>query len=507
MLVQDFLQQSAVRTPDKVALVCDGQRLTYAEIDAQANRLAHALRANGVQRGDRVGLYLNNSVELVVAIFATLKAGGVFVIINHTTKFDKLSYILNNCRATALFASIRQQQVVKDVMAGTPSLQFGVLCGKGSVVPADNLLTFDDFLTGYPGDRPTCVNIDVDLACLIYTSGSTGDPKGVMSAHRNVVAAASSIIEYLRNVPDDIVINALPLSFDYGLYQLLMVFKFGGRLVLEKSFAYPAPILQKMTEERVTGFPGVPTMYAILLQMDLSAYDLSALRYVTNTGAALPPAHIKKIREMFPRIQVYSMYGVTETKRTLYLPPEEIDRRPGSVGIAIPNTEVWIEDEAGSRLGPGEIGELVARGSHVMCGYWENPEATARSFRPGPFPGEQVFYTGDLFRMDEDGFLYFVGRKDDVFKCRGQKVAPKEVENVLYGISGVVEAAIIGVPDPVLGHAPKAFLVLDGVELSETDVMRHCRAHLEDHMLPKHVEFRDELPKTTSGKIKKTDLR
>jgi acyl-CoA synthetase (AMP-forming)/AMP-acid ligase II len=308
-------------------------------------------------------------------------------------------------------------------------------------------------------------------------------------------------------VPDDIVINVLPLSFDYGLYQLLMVFKFGGRLVLEKSFVYPAPILQKMVEERVTGFPGVPTMYAILLQMDISAYDLSALRYVTNTGAALPPAHIQTIRETFPWVQIYSMYGVTETKRTLYLPPEEIDRRPGSVGIAIPNTEVWIEDEAGNRLGAGEIGELVARGSHVMYGYWENPEATACSFRPGPFPGEQVFHTGDLFKMDEDGFLYFVGRVDDVFKCRGQKVAPKEVENVLYGIPGVVEAAVIGVPDPVLGYAPKAFVVIDGVEVSEVDVRRHCRAHLEDHTLPKHIEFRDELPKTTSGKIKKTDLR
>jgi long-chain acyl-CoA synthetase len=507
MLVQEFLQNSTVRTPDKVALVCDGQRLTYAEIETQANRLAHALRAHGVRRGDRIGLYLNNSVELVIAMFATLKAGGVFVVINHTTKLDKLSYILNNCRAAALFASTRQQGLVKDMMAETPSLKFAVLCGKGSAEPTDKVFSFDDLLAGYPADAPACVNIDVDLTCLIYTSGSTGDPKGVMSAHRNVVAAASSIIEYLRNVPDDVVINVLPLSFDYGLYQLLMVFKFGGRLVLEKSFAYPAPILQKMVEERVTGFPGVPTMYAILLQMDLAAYDLSALRYVTNTGAALPPAHITTIRETFPWVQVYSMYGVTETKRTLYLPPEEIDRRPGSVGIAIPNTEVWIEDEAGNRLGAGEIGELVARGSHVMCGYWENPEATARSFRPGPFPGEQVFHTGDLFKKDEDGFLYFVGRMDDVFKCRGQKVAPKEVENVLYSIPGVVEAAVIGVPDPVLGYAPKAFVVMDGVELSEADIMRHCRAYLEDHTLPKYIEFRDELPKTTSGKIKKTDLR
>ena len=509
MLVQDFLQDSAERFPDKAALICDNRRLTYAEIEARANRLAHALIAHGVQRGDRVAVFLPNSVETVVAIFAILKAAAVFVVVNPTTKRDKLVYILSNCRATALFTSGRNAALAAQVQAAVPSLQFAVLCGRRAAeasVEADAFYALDDLLAAYPATRPTCQTIDQDLACLIYTSGSTGDPKGVMSGHNNVVFASGSIIQYLENRPEDVVINVLPLSFDYGLYQLLMVFRFGGTLVLEKSFAYPAAVLKRMEAERVTGFPGVPTIFAILLRMDLSSYDLGSLRYITNTAAALPPSHIVALREKFPQATLYSMYGLTECKRTLYLPPDQLDKRPGSVGIAIPGTEVWIEDEEGSRVGPGAVGELVIRGSHVMRGYWEDPETMAERYRPGPTPGERVLYSGDLFKMDEEGYLYFVARKDDIIKSRGEKVSPKEVENVLYALDGVVEAAVVGVPDPILGQAIKAFVVVEGVDLTDKDVLRHCRAHLEDFMVPKYVEFRDSLPQTSSGKIKKTGL-
>jgi len=506
MLVQDFLTHSATRTPDKVALICGDRRLTYAKIEMQSNQLCHALREQGVKRGDRVGLYMINSVELVLGIFAVLKAGAVFVVINHTTKFDKLCYISNNCRLSAIFTAAARRPLLQKLMDECPSLNFGVLCGETVEESGDHIFPFAHFLRNAPSAPPPRLNIDMDLACLIYTSGSTGDSKGVMSAHCNVTAAAESVITYLENESDDIVMNVLPLSFDYGLYQLLMVFKFGGTLVLEKGFTYPADILQKMVDERVTGFPGVPTIFAILLNTDLVPYNLSALRYISNTAAALPPDHIIALRNKFPQARLYSMYGVTETKRTLYLPPEELERRPDSVGVAIPNTEVWIEDDAGNKVGPDVIGELVIRGAHVMRGYWENQEATARSFRPGPFPGEQIYYTGDLFKMDAESFFYFVARKDDVFKARGEKVPPKEIENVLYGLPGVVEAAVIGVPDPVLGHVPKAFVVVNGGHLRKMDVLRHCRANLEDFMVPKYIEFRDELPKTTSGKIKKTEL-
>lgn len=509
LMVQDFLENSAARTPDKEALICGGDRITYAQMDGMANRFAHFLRANGVGRGDRVILYLPNSVALVAGIFGALKAGAVFVVINHTTKEDKLIYMANDCRASAIVARGRDAGLMAQVMTAVPSLTVTILTDrKAEAAAAEHagMAAWDAIQTECAAERPSRLGIDRDLACLIYTSGSTGEPKGVMSAHHNVAFAASSIIHYLENVPEDIVINVLPLSFDYGLYQLLMVFKFGGTLVLEKGFTYPAQILQLMEKERVTGFPGVPTIFALLLQMDLSGYDLRSLRYLTNTAAALPPSHIAQMSQIFPWATMYSMYGLTETKRTLYLPPEQLKTRPGSVGIAIPGTEVWLEDEAGNRLGPGEVGELVIRGGHVMRGYWERPEATAQRYRPGPIPGERLCYSGDLFRTDEEGFLYFVGRKDDIIKSRGEKVAPKEVENVLYSLPGVTETAVIGVPDPVLGQAIKAILVVPDGGLTEREVLAHCRTHLEDFMVPQMVEFRHELPKTSSGKIKKTGL-
>jgi long-chain acyl-CoA synthetase len=506
-LVQDFLEISVERHPEKVALVCDDQRLTYEDIERQANRLANALISNGVRRGDRVALFMPNSVELVTGIFATLKAGAVFVVVNHTTKQDKLAYILNNSQAVALVTWPARADLAAQLLESVSSLKFCVLTAlPPNQAAAERILLYQDIQAQYSDQRPARKNIDLDLACLIYTSGSTGEPKGVMSDHSNVVFAAGSIITYLENQPDDVVINVLPLSFDYGLYQLLMTFRFGGRLVLEKGFTYPAQVLKRMEQEKVTGFPGVPTIFSVLLPMDLSVYDLSSLRYITNTAAALPVSHIQRIGEKFPQARMYSMYGLTETKRTLYLPPAELERRPGSVGIAIPGTEVWLEDENGIRLPNGKTGELVVRGRHVMRGYWCSPKATAERFRPSPIPGERLCYTGDLFRTDDEGFLYFVSRKDDIIKSRGEKVAPKEVEAVLYRLEGVHMAAVIGIPDPILGQAIKAFVVTDGRAMSEGEVLRHCRANLEDFMMPKQVEFLSEFPMTSSGKIKKTDL-
>jgi amino acid adenylation domain-containing protein len=509
MLVQSFLESSAVRLPHKVALVCDDQRLTYAEIDQMANRLAQALVRGGLRRGDRVGIFLVNSVEAVIGIFAVLKAGGVFVVINQTTKEDKLVYILNNCQAKALLMPARQLALASQLAMHVPSLEQQIFCGGEAGEAADQIRGARSFAaiqleeTAAP---PANACIDLDLACLIYTSGSTGDPKGVMSDHSNMVFAASSIISYLQNVEDDIVINVLPLSFDYGLYQLLMVFKFGGTLILERGFVFPAELLKRIETERVTGLPGVPTVFAVLVQHDISPYDLSSLRYMSNTAAALPPNHILELQEKFPGVTLFSMYGLTETKRTLYLPPDQLKKRPGSVGIAIPGTEVWVEDEDGRRCKPDEVGELVVRGRHVMRGYWANEEATRERFRPGPLPGERLCYTGDLFRMDAEGYCYFVGRKDDIIKSRGEKVAPKEIEMVLYRLEGVREAAVVGVPDAILGSAIKAYVVCDDEHITEKAIIAHCRAHLEDFLVPKYVEFRSELPKTSSGKIRKTDL-
>ncbi len=503
MRVEQFLEGSARRHPDKVALVAGGRRLTFAEIDDAAGRLARSLVAGGVKRGDRVVVFMDNCWEAVVAIFATLKAGAVFSPINPSTKADKLAFVLGNCRPTAIVTQEKLVAVTAEALETSPSVVLSVVAGGVGDPALRGGVGFAHAVAEAPATPLPFAGIDVDLAMLVYTSGSTGFPKGVMMTHQNVVAAATSITTYLENTPDDVILNVLPISFDYGLYQVLMAMKVGATLVLEKSFAFPQAILAKINAEKITGFPLVPTMAALILQMkDLKPGAFPSLRYVTNTAAALPPAHILRLQELFPATKLYSMYGLTECKRCTYLPPAELATRTGSVGIAIPGTEAYVVDEAGARVAAGAVGELVIRGAHVMKGYWENPTATDKALKPGPFPWEKVLMTGDLFRTDAEGFLYFVGRKDDIIKSRGEKVSPKEVENVLYALPGIREAAVIGVPDPILGAAIKAVVALEpGATLSADDIFRHCAKNLEDFMVPKQVAFRDALPKTESGKI------
>jgi amino acid adenylation domain-containing protein len=507
--VEGFLEASSRCFPEKTALVVGDRRLGYREIDEETNRLAHALRGHGVRRNDRVVLFLDNSAETVVGLFGILKAGAIFSVVNPTTKADKLAFILNNCRAAAILTHQRHLPIVNEAVDQSASVQKVFVADSKGQPEVPGEVDWQEATRSMPPTAPAREGIDIDLAMIIYTSGSTGFPKGVMMTHQNVVAAATSITTYLENTSDDIILNVLPLSFDYGLYQIVMGFKVGATVVLEKSFAFPFQVLQKLTSERVTGFPLVPTIAAILLQMkDLAPGSFPILRYITNTAAALPPAHIARLQELFPTTRIYSMYGLTECKRCTYLPPEQLKIRPNSVGKAIPNTEAYVVNEHGERVKPGEVGVLVIRGAHVMKGYWENPEATARMLRPGPHPWEQVLYTGDLFRTDEEGYLYFVGRSDDIIKTRGEKVSPKEVENVLYAISGVREAAVIGVPDDILGMAIKAIIVpsVEGV-LTAREVLAHCTRHLESFMVPKFVDFVAELPKTDTGKIRRRQVQ
>ncbi len=503
MRVEQFLRNSAQSFGNKIALVAGPKRLTFAEIDVMSDRLATALLAKGVLRGDRVIVFMDNCWEAVVAIFAVLKAGAVFCPVNPSTKSQKLAYILNNCQAGAIITQGRLLPVADTATAATAPGVLKVVASSGNQGDLGNGTSFEGAVAkGNPTTLPD-PGIEIDLAMLIYTSGSTGFPKGVMMTHQNIVAAAGSITTYLENTADDVILGVLPISFDYGLYQVFMAAKVGARLVLEKSFAFPHAVIQKMLAEGVTGFPIVPTMAALLLHMkDLKPGALPHLRYITNTAAALPPAFIARLRALFPDAQLYSMYGLTECKRCTWLPPMQLDQRPTSVGIAIPGTQAFVVDEQGRNLGAGEVGELVIRGPHVMKGYWQNPEATARALRPGPYPWERQLHTGDLFRTDENGYLYFVGRMDDIIKTRGEKVSPKEIENILYALPGIREAVVVGVSDPVLGKAIKAVVAVQpGANITDKDIQRHCARHLEDFMVPKCVEFRDELPKTDTGKI------
>lgn len=515
MLLHEFLEQSAKKFPDKEALVAGDVRLTYRQLDAAANRFAHALRKSGVEYGERVAVLMDNSAEAVISIWGTLKAGAVFLVVNPTTKTRKIAYILNNCRASAFATHSSKLRLVQGAIAETPSLKSVILAGKkapdkgdppGDLPPFYSWTEFVDGQPAVPAENPA---IDIDLASLIYTSGTTGNPKGVMLTHQNMISASTSISTYLRNVEDDVILSVLPLSFDYGLYQIIMAAQFGGTVILEKSFTYPYHIIKLLKREKATGFPIVPTISAILLQMEeLKSESFEHIRYLSNTAAALPVKHILGLKELFPGADIYSMYGLTECKRVSYMPPEELDRKPTSVGKGMPNEQVYIVDEEDNVITePDVIGELVVRGANVMKGYWELPEETAERLKPGRYPWEMVLYTGDLFKMDDEGYLYFVSRKDDIIKSRGEKVSPKEVESVLYDLDEIVEAAVVGVADDLLGEAIKAYVVLkDGSPLTEKEILSHCSKNLEDFMVPKQIELSEALPKTSSGKITKKGL-
>jgi long-chain acyl-CoA synthetase len=508
--VETFLERSAARAASKTALVAGGRRVTYGELSDLVCRAAAGLRVLGIRRGDRVVIQLENSVEAIVAVFATLQAGGVFVLVNPTTKAEKLGFILADCGAAALIAEAKNYRAAARALAACaqPIVTAFVGAAEGDAV-ADvpgRVRRFEELTSS---ERTEWIDrgIDQDLAALIYTSGSTGIPKGVMLTHANMVSASRSILAYLGLTERDVILNVLPLSFDYGLYQAILAVRLGATLIIERSFAYPTSVLETLVRERVTVFPIVPTIAALLLKHDLGQYDFGSLRCVTSTGAALPAAHIAALGAALPGVRLFSMYGLTECKRVSYLAPEDLVRKPGSVGKPMDNVEVFVVDDKGRRSEHG-VGELVIRGSNVMQGYWNRPEETAVALRPGLLPGEQVLYTGDLFRIDPDGYLYFLARTDDVIKSRGEKVSPKEVETVLHDLPGVIEAAVVGAPDPIQGHSVKAFVWADpAAGLTERDVVRHCAERLEDFMVPRLVQFVAEMPKTPNGKIDRARLQ
>jgi long-chain acyl-CoA synthetase len=510
MLLHQLFEESARRLPGKTALVFDGKRYSYAELDQRATQLAALLQQRGVQRGDRVASFLDNGVEAVLCLYAALKCGAVFMPVNPLTKSDKLAYMLNDSRASALVTHVALHSEAIRALASNSSAHTVVIAGGDAeaALAQERHVAFPSPTSAQNATLLKPSTIDQDLAGIIYTSGSTGDPKGVMLTHLNMVSAARSISQYLEMTSEDIVACVLPLAFDYGLYQILMSFQLGATVVLERSFSFPVKVLEILGRERVTVFPGVPTIFALLMQLKtLSDYPLPSLRILTNTAAALSESHIKQLRGLFPHARLFSMYGLTECKRVTYLPPDQLDIRPTSVGRGMPNEEVWLADDKGQRLPNGGVGELVIRGSNVMRGYWEKPQETVKRLKPGPLSGEVVLYSGDTFRTDSEGYLYFVARNDDVIKSRGEKVSPREVENVLYGMDGVFECAVIGVSDDILGEAVKAFVVLkSGFSYTEREIIRHCLSRLESFMAPKYVEFMASLPKTDTGKIKKTGL-
>jgi amino acid adenylation domain-containing protein len=497
-LVQHSLLASAEARPDEVAIVDEHTSCTYAQLRNDARRFSRTLQEAGLERGDRVALYLDNTVDCAVAIFGVLLAGGAFTFVNPQTKAAKLAFILNDSGARFVVSEAHSIEIAEAAVAEASAVAQLFTTGvDGSFRKALREAVGEP---SDPGTQPT------ELASLVYTSGTTGEPKGVMHSHAGLVFATESIAEYLRLDENDRILSVLPIAFTYGLSQLLLSVRLGATLLLERSFTFPAKTLARMRAEEATVFPAVPTVFATILAMsEDTAYP--SVRCLTNAAAGLPPALHDGLRRVFPNASLYRMYGQTECIRVCYLEPELLETKPTSVGKAIPGTEAFVLDDEGSPVAAGDVGVLHVRGPHIMMGYWGAPELTAEKVRESPEPGKRGMSTHDHFTIDEDGDLYFVDRSDDIIKTRGEKVSSVEVENALHAIAGIRQAAVVGVPDELLGEAVRAFVLLDeGAQLTELDVVRECRSRLENFMVPRDVVFMTELPHTDSGKIRKKSL-
>ncbi len=434
-----------------------------------------------------------NHPDAAVAVYGTARTGAAFTPISPGTTPPKLGAVLELLGSRLVVCDPGSRDLVDAAVGGGP------------VQVADAAtLTNGEPDAGKSPEPP----IEPDLAAVLNTSGSTGEPKGVTLTHGNMAFVADSIAESLDMRPSDRILCVLPLSFGYGLYQLLTCVRVGATLLLEGGFGTAAGILDSLESRRATGFAAVPTVFQLVLSYGgLERRDLRDLRFLTNAGAGLPVPVARAIREQLPDVELHLRYGQTECQRVCTLPPREVDSRPGSVGIAIPGTQAWVESADGGPAEPDEVGELMVRGAHVMQGYWGNEEATRRRLRPGRWPWEHVLATGDLFKTDSEGFLYFVGRRDDIIKSRGQKVPPREVEDVLHAYEGVRDAAVVGIPDRLLGEAVHAHVTATaGVMLDPAAIRRHCAGLLESHMVPQRVIVHDELPRIGSGKIDRRRL-
>lgn len=514
-LLHELIAVAAERAPAATALVCGGQAWSYAALAERTRRFACGLRALGLQAGDRVGIYLEKRFETVVAAFGAAQAGCTFVPINPLLKPAQVAYILGDCGARLLVTSAARAAPLSPLWSGGEA---GGACRPDFLVSVDgpppgiDTLGWDELPAA--GDPPPVAA--GARAAILYTSGSTGQPKGVVLSHRNLVAGAQSVAGYLGNHPGDRLLAVLPLSFDAGFSQLTTAFAAGARAVL-LNHLFPRDVLAAMADTGITGITAVPPLYIQLAALPWPEGVGRQLRYFANTGGSLPRPALDALRRRAPQARPFLMYGLTEAFRSTYLDPAEIDRRPGSIGKAIPGAEVLVLDPEGAECAAGEPGELVHRGPLVAQGYWHDPERTAQRFRPLPprLTGgreEIAVYSGDTVYRDEEGFLYFVGRSDDMIKTSGYRVSPTEIEAVAYRHPEVAECAAFGVADPVLGQAIRLLVTpRGGLALAAglaAELLGHCRRELPSYMVPASIELRDgPLPRNANGKIDRAALR
>lgn len=511
-LLHHLVRDAALRTPSTSALIYRDQNLDYQGLWQEVDQAASGFAELGLKRGERLGIYLEKRLETVVACFGAAAAGSVFVPINPVLKPRQVGYILRDCNVRILVTSAQRADDLAEELENCPDLAaIVVVDGAAGAAARGRRLSWREAVTLRGVARPSRV-IDTDMVAILYTSGSTGNPKGVVLSHRNMVAGAKSVSLYLENTPDDRILSVLPLSFDAGFSQLTTAFAVGARAVL-LNYLLPRDVLRACAEEQITGMTGVPPLWIQLAELDWPTAASQSMRYFANTGGHMPRPILGRLRAAMPRAKPYLMYGLTEAFRSTYLDPSEVDRRPDSIGKAIPNAEILVVRQDGALCAPDEPGELVHRGALVSMGYWNDPERTAERFRPAPGQPagisltEIAVWSGDVVRRDPEGFLYFVGRRDEMIKTSGYRVSPTEIEEVIYGTGLVGAAAAIGVSHPRLGQgiivvaAPPA-----GGQLDREALMIQCRRNLPQYMIPLVIAERSALPRNANGKIDRKSL-
>ena len=507
-LLHELPLVSAHRSPAAVALHDDGTAITYAELATQIEGFASGLAALGVSRGERVAIYLDKRRETVVASFGAPAHGAVFVPINPLLKADQVAYILRDCGVRVLVTSPERLQPLAQALGGCPELRHVVVTGAGQPTPVNGIPTHRWAELLDAPQRASHRVIDTDTVGILYTSGSTGKPKGVVLSHRNMVAGAKSVASYLENHESDVLLAALPLSFDAGFSQLTTAFHAGASVVL-LNYLLPKDVVKACAAHHVTGLTAVPPLWIQLTQVSWPEAAAQNLRYFANTGGRMPLETLKSLRALLPAAKPYLMYGLTEAFRATYLPPEEADRRPDSIGRAIPNSEILVLRPDGTPCDPDEPGELVQRGALVAQGYWNDPEKTAERFKPlagregGLVLPEIAVFSGDTVRKDAEGYLYFIGRKDEMIKSSGYRISPNEVEEILYATQLVGECAAFGVPHATLGEAVVVVVTARDTESFDLAALQaQCRQKMPAYMVPQHIEQRDgPLPRNANGKI------